>query len=234
MLSFGRFCEGNQNLGNGFGKVCRLAVCHETVLWFSATFRLHDSSSRSNVSRGRELHDAPNLQTVKKSAIWPHEILCSQDAIASIACSTVESSNMAFPENSSTVRDRSVKSSMFAVCFASFGLVTWALISPDPFAAVKRTPFSFLSTVSDLCLHFAAFSVCAAMCGCLVPASGDSLKRKITVIGLIAYAVGTELIQQSIPRRTCDPMDAIANLCGIAAGLYVASLVTRQIAAFGR
>lgn len=119
---------------------------------------------------------------------------------------------------------------MLVVCLASFSLVTWALISPDPFAAIQRTPFSFLRTVSDLCLHFAAFSVCAAMCGCLVPASPDSLKRKITVVGLIVYAVGTELAQQAIPRRTCDPLDAIANLCGIAAGLYAASLVTRQIA----
>lgn len=137
---------------------------------------------------------------------------------------------MAFPENRSIVRDRSVKSSMIVVCLASFTLVTWALVSSDPFAAVKRTPFSFLRTVSDVCLHFAAFSVCAGMCGCLVPASPDSLKRKLTVIGLIAYAIGTELAQQAIPRRTCDPLDAIANLCGIAAGLYAASLVTRQFA----
>lgn len=138
---------------------------------------------------------------------------------------------MSLPENSSSIRDRSAKSSMIVVCIASFSLVTWALISPDPFAAIQRTPFSFLRTISDLCLHFAAFSVCAAMCGCLVPASPDSIKRKLTIVGLIAYAIGTELAQQAIPRRTCDPLDAIANLCGIAAGLYVASLVTRQIAA---
>lgn len=138
---------------------------------------------------------------------------------------------MPISDNCSSFRDRSSKSSMIAVCVASFSLVTWALISPDPFAAIQRTPLSFLRTVSDLCLHFAAFSVCAAMCGYLVPASPDTLKRKLTVIGLIAYAIGTELAQQAIPRRTCDPLDAVANLCGIAAGLYAASLVTRQIAA---
>lgn len=137
---------------------------------------------------------------------------------------------MALPERRNIVIDRSIKSSMVTVCIASFALVTWALISPDPFAAIQRSPLSFLRTVSDLLLHLAAFSVVAGMCGIVIPSSPDSLRRKITVIGLIAYAVGTELAQQAIPRRTCDPLDAIANLCGIAIGLYAASLVTRQVA----
>lgn len=138
---------------------------------------------------------------------------------------------MSFFRSTSIVRDTSFRWSMFLVCAASFGLVTWALISPNPFAAIKRTPFSFLRTVSDLCLHFGAFSVCAGMCGCLVTPSTDAWKRKVMVVALVAYAVGTELAQQAIPRRTCDPLDAIANVCGIVAGLYVASLVTRQITA---
>lgn len=137
---------------------------------------------------------------------------------------------MALPERRLNAIDRSIKSSMIVVCVASFALVTWALVSPDPFAAVQRSPFSFIRTISDLVLHLAAFSVFAGMCGIVVPASPDSTARKVTVIGLVIYAVGTELLQQSIPRRTCDPLDAIANLCGIAVGLYAASLVTRHIA----
>ena len=135
---------------------------------------------------------------------------------------------MASSQDRNSTFDRSLKTSMLTVCVASFVLVTWALVSPDPFAAVKRTPFSFLRTVSDLLLHLAAFSVFAGMCGILVPPAPNSRLRKLCIACLIAHAIGTELIQQAIPRRTCDPLDAIANLCGIAFGLYVASLVTRH------
>lgn len=125
--------------------------------------------------------------------------------------------------------DRKLKALLVATSAAAFGLVTWALVSPDPFAAVQRTPFSFLRTVSDLALHFAAFSVVATMAGCLIASPWETTRRKLMVATLIAYAIGTELIQQGIPQRTCDPMDAAANLCGIAGGLLFASQLTRQL-----
>lgn len=46
---------------------------------------------------------------------------------------------------------------------------------------------------------------------------------------LAAHAVLSEVIQQLLlPSRTGDPLDAVADLGGIALGWYVASMITRH------
>ena len=56
---------------------------------------------------------------------------------------------------------------------------------------------------------------------------------RVGVLGcLAAYAVGTEVLQRSIPQRTADLQDCLQNLAGIAVGATMLAVWNRCVRAF--
>ena len=117
------------------------------------------------------------------------------------------------------------------ICAALLLIVSWALLSPDPFATIRHTRLSFLQSVSDVFLHCTAYMVFSAACCSLLGCSPDTRLRYLILGLLIVHAIGTELLQLYMPNRTCDGLDALANLCGIALGQLLASWALKQAAA---
>lgn len=124
-----------------------------------------------------------------------------------------------------------VRRKIYAVaCIAVLSFVSWGLLSTDPLAVVKRSPFSFLTVISDLMMHCSAYCVLASVC--LIPAAirADVRLAGVVVSFLAAHGVVTELMQHFIPNRTCDALDAMANLAGISLGaLFVGCFVRPRL-----
>jgi VanZ family protein len=112
-------------------------------------------------------------------------------------------------------------------CLALLVVISWALLSQNPFAAVRNTPLSWLKTVSDLILHLAAYTVFSTACCSLIGFQGDPTVRRRVLILLVIHALGTEYLQHWMPYRTCDPLDAAANLSGIATGFLLSLWLVR-------
>lgn len=106
--------------------------------------------------------------------------------------------------------------------------VSWALLSPDPFATIRHTRLSFLQAVSDVLLHCLAYTVFSAACCSLLGSNPDVRLRYLTLTLLTAHAIGTEILQLYMPNRTCDALDALSNLSGIALGQLLAMWALRQ------
>ena len=96
--------------------------------------------------------------------------------------------------------------------------VSWGLLTPDPLAVVRRSPFSILTTISDLLMHCGVYFILSAAALALTRNSSELRVHLVVWLLLITHALGTEYLQQFVPRRTCDPLDALANLTGIACG----------------
>lgn len=107
-------------------------------------------------------------------------------------------------------------------CLTLLVVISWALLSQNPFAVVRNTPLSWLKTVSDLLLHLAAYTVFSTVCFSLIGFRGEFVVRRRVAILLVVHALGTEYLQHWMPFRTCDPLDAVANLSGIASGFLIA------------
>jgi VanZ family protein len=103
-------------------------------------------------------------------------------------------------------------------CVGLIAVVSWALLSPMPFAAVRDTPLSALSTVSDLLLHCGAYGLLSFVCSLAVADRQNDGARRVLLALLIAHGVVSELLQTLIPYRSCDPFDGLANMIGIAMG----------------
>ena len=74
---------------------------------------------------------------------------------------------------------------------------------------------------SDKVVHVLIFTTLAAL--------GRRARIPVPVLvgGLIAYAVGSELIQGLEANRSSSPTDALADFCGITAGMLLAPLRSR-------
>jgi len=108
-----------------------------------------------------------------------------------------------------------------AACLCLLLFVSWGLLTPDPLAVVKRSPFSILTTVSDLLMHFCVFGGFSIACCSLTARATDPRVQKGVLFLLMVYSTATELMQIYVPRRTCDPLDAIANIVGIVIGAAI-------------
>lgn len=113
------------------------------------------------------------------------------------------------------------------ICAALILFVSWGLLTSDPFAVVRRSPFSVLTTVSDLIMHCGAYAVITAVCLATTCRNTERSGQFAMKTFLVAHAIVTELLQAWIPNRTCDPLDALANLAGIALGAAAISWLTR-------
>ncbi|MCA9035926.1 MAG: VanZ family protein [Planctomycetaceae bacterium] len=101
-------------------------------------------------------------------------------------------------------------------------LVSWSLLSPDPYAVVRRTSFSWIRTLDDAVKHAAAFAALAGVTASFCFRLLNSLPTCV-IIGLTTYAAATEILQGFVPGRSCDPLDAVANSVGIVVGLLLAT-----------
>lgn len=105
-------------------------------------------------------------------------------------------------------------------CIAALCVLTWALLSPDPFSAVEGGSLGWVAHQDDAILHAGSFSVLSV----IVFSFAMRLTRGISlswVLAMSVYAVGTEILQGAVPGRTCDFGDVIANLAGIMVGFLV-------------
>ncbi|MEO2020024.1 MAG: VanZ family protein [Fuerstiella sp.] len=114
----------------------------------------------------------------------------------------------------------------FAVCVGLLTFVSWALLTPNPFASVRSTPLSPLSalrTVSDVLLHCGAYGLLTFVCYPWV-ANRQSVAAKRILPGLLmAHGICSELLQALVPNRNSDPLDAMANMLGIVIGTIAAT-----------
>ena len=108
-----------------------------------------------------------------------------------------------------------------AVCFGLLCFVSWGLLASNPLGALKHSPLAFVRTISDILMHCAVYSVFSLACFSFALRSHDSRVRTVVLAGLMVHGISTELIQTFIPTRTCDPLDAMANMVGIAIGVAV-------------
>ena len=110
-----------------------------------------------------------------------------------------------------------------AACLLLVILLSWGLLSSDPMAVVRRSPFSILTTISDLIMHCGAYALLSTLVLTFAGSIGRTDLRRTLVILMVVHSIGTELAQFWIPRRTCDPLDAMANFGGIFVGAAIAS-----------
>jgi VanZ family protein len=104
------------------------------------------------------------------------------------------------------------------VCIGLLAFVSWALLSPMPFATLRHTPLSVLRTVSDVLLHCGAYGLLSFVCGLAVTDKRNAGARRILLALLIAHGLFSELLQTIVPNRSGDALDGIANMIGIAIG----------------
>ena len=110
---------------------------------------------------------------------------------------------------------------MAALCF-----LTWALLSPDPFAPIHETPLGWLRTLDDLLLHGIAFGCLSALLLSFLQRCEFPISPGIVVL-MVGYSLTTEILQMFVPGRTCDPIDGLANLCGMACGFTILTWTER-------
>ncbi len=103
-----------------------------------------------------------------------------------------------------------------------------ALLTPDPFRVVRRTPLGLLERLDDAILHCSAFAILAFAVASLVLRVAKTVPLTL-VVALGTYAAATEFLQSFVPGRTCDPSDALANMLGISAGMVLTRIFARRI-----
>lgn len=104
--------------------------------------------------------------------------------------------------------------------------VSWALLTPDPFAFVRDTSWSWVQSASDLLLHVIAFTVLSAtVCSLSLAVCGEI--PSIIIFAMLGYSVTVEGLQALVPSRTCDPRDAIGNVAGFVLGLTIARMLSQ-------
>ncbi|MCA9049419.1 MAG: hypothetical protein KDA89_11870 [Planctomycetaceae bacterium] len=136
--------------------------------------------------------------------------------------------------NTKTDLHRGFRTVHLSLCVLLLTFVTWGLISPDPYLAVRNTPLASLRVVSDIVLHCGAYGLLSLTCCLLTRHQGSGLLRSGTVAFLLVHGFCSELIQSQIATRTCDPLDGLANIVGIATGALLAARIssafsTRQL-----
>lgn len=123
---------------------------------------------------------------------------------------------------------RSLRHVHIAACFGLMYFITWGLLTSDPLSAVRNTRLSFLQTINDVLIHGAVYTVFSGACLSLLRRRTDVWVRVVVISLLVVHGVGTELLQTMVPNRTGDPLDASANIAGIALGAVFAAWLSKR------
>jgi len=104
----------------------------------------------------------------------------------------------------------------------------WLLLSSRPLEFVPPRPdLVALARLAAPAAHFLSFTLLALS----AVAARWSMPRRTLFLVLVAFAVGTELLQGLIPRRTPELVDCLQNLAGILAGGGLCWLAIQALAA---
>ncbi|NQV23754.1 MAG: VanZ family protein [Rhodopirellula sp.] len=118
---------------------------------------------------------------------------------------------------------------MAAACMT---FLTYLLLSQDPWWMFRVFPKEVARTlkhgVVDKVYHLVAYfgATCVLM---WYAAAGTRRTFYGMAAGITVHAIGTEFLQQFVPRRTTDLDDLIADFVGIAAGVVAGILVRRTL-----
>ncbi|HSP38734.1 MAG TPA: VanZ family protein [Frankiaceae bacterium] len=96
-----------------------------------------------------------------------------------------------------------------------------ALVASAVLLFAPSTPNESTFSGSDKVVHFLIFATLAAL--------GRRARLPVLplVIGLVGYAVGSELVQSLEPHRDGTPTDALADVLGVAVGGLVVPFANR-------
>ncbi|MHC4402727.1 MAG: VanZ family protein [Planctomycetota bacterium] len=101
------------------------------------------------------------------------------------------------------------------VCVAYLGVLTFLLLTPDPFALIGlRLP---PGPSGGITIHFLSFAILSL----LVCASRWPVRRGVLAGALLCYAILTETLQATIPNREVQLLDYLENLLGLVAGIGI-------------
>ena len=103
--------------------------------------------------------------------------------------------------------------------------VSWALLTPDPFALMRDTSLDWIESASDLLMHALVFAVLTATVFSLCLAIFGEFPTA-SVFAMLGYCLAVEGLQAYVPGRTCDPRDAVANVAGFVLGLAFVRVLT--------
>ncbi len=116
-----------------------------------------------------------------------------------------------------------------AICVCLLCFVSWGLLSSNPLAAIRHSPLEFVRTISDVLMHCGVYAVFSLACFSFAVRTGDPRIKNLILFGLVVHGICTELVQAFIPARTCDPLDTMANMVGIAIGVATTNFVLARI-----
>lgn len=107
------------------------------------------------------------------------------------------------------------------------GVMSWGLLAPGAFRFLRTDPSSPWALLNDCLLHFAVFAFATLSCG-LMFGRHDMGRLWGIAIAFVILGTVTECLQAFIPTRTCDPIDCLANVSGVAAGFKLAAMYFRE------
>lgn len=107
------------------------------------------------------------------------------------------------------------------------GVMSWGLLAPGAFRFLRTDPSSPWALLNDCLLHFAVFAFATLSCG-LMFARHDMGRLWGIAASFVILGTVTECLQAFIPTRTCDPIDCLANVSGVAAGFKLAAMYFRE------
>ncbi len=104
------------------------------------------------------------------------------------------------------------------------GIVIIASVIPNIFAT---STVLFYTIGLDKILHFLAF-LAVMVLALLVSLSSSLWKITIIVLVVMLFGATVEIIQSTIPYRTFNPLDIVANLIGVFCGVFLWLLFKRS------
>jgi VanZ family protein len=93
--------------------------------------------------------------------------------------------------------------------------ITWLLLVPDPYATSNSFEPLRQARISGYLIHPCVYFFLASLTLMNVPTYGGRLWGQVLLL-IITHGLMTEVVQYWVPGRACDPLDALANLSGIA------------------
>lgn len=113
------------------------------------------------------------------------------------------------------------------IAAAAIGVFTWLLLIPDPYAASRAFEPIRQANISGYLIHPCVYFLMTTLT--LVNVTTEHRNPNKPWLGavgimlaiLVTHGLATEILQHFIPGRSCDPLDALANLSGISIGFAV-------------
>lgn len=135
-----------------------------------------------------------------------------------VSCDALHQVSTVLNDNFNSSARRRWTSVHLLLCLFQVAAVSWALLTPDPFALVRDTSLDWVQSASDLLMHATVFTVLSATVFSMCVAIFDEFPP-VAVFAMLGYCVTVEGLQTFVPGRTCDPRDAVANVAGFVLGL---------------